>query len=308
MNTLEILQNFIEVWETPLESRLLHKPVMVEEVIRLMDVKPGGFYLDCTLGSGGHSLAILERSSPNGYLVGIDRDPTAISRAEEVLSRYKGRFTLILGNFVCLSELISKTGIERFDGILFDLGVSSMQLEDPMRGFSFNKDGPLDMRMDPDISLTAHQVVNTFPLDELENIFKDLGEEPFAHKIAKAIVEYRKKKEIASTKELSEIVSSVVRRRGKIHPATKVFMALRIYINGELENLKKALTQAVSLLKPGGRLCVISYHSLEDRIVKNFFRESGEKIITTSVIKPTKEEILSNRKARSAKLRGLEKL
>lgn len=308
MNTLEILQNFIEVWETPLESRLLHKPVMVEEVIKLMDVKPGGFYLDCTLGSGGHSLAILERSSPNGYLVGIDRDPTAISRAEEVLSRYKGRFTLILGNFVCLSELISKTGIERFDGILFDLGVSSMQLEDPMRGFSFNKDGPLDMRMDPDISLTAHQVVNTFPLDELENIFKDLGEEPFAHKIAKAIVEYRKKKEIASTKELSEIVSSVVRRRGKIHPATKVFMALRIYINGELENLKKALTQAVSLLKPGGRLCVISYHSLEDRIVKNFFRESGEKIITTSVIKPTKEEILSNRKARSAKLRGLEKL
>lgn len=308
MNTLEILQNFIEVWETPLESRLLHKPVMVEEVIKLMDVKPGGFYLDCTLGSGGHSLAILERSSPNGYLVGIDRDPTAISRAEEVLSRYKGRFTLILGNFVCLSELISKTGIERFDGILFDLGVSSMQLEDPMRGFSFNKDGPLDMRMDPDISLTAHQVVNTFPLDELENIFKDLGEEPFAHKIAKAIVEYRRKKEIASTKELSEIVSSVVRRRGKIHPATKVFMALRIYINGELENLKKALTQAVSLLKPGGRLCVISYHSLEDRIVKNFFRESGEKIITTSVIKPTKEEILSNRKARSAKLRGLEKL
>lgn len=308
MNTLEILQNFIEVWETPLESRLLHKPVMVEEVIRLMNVKPGGFYLDCTLGSGGHSLAILERSSPNGYLVGIDRDPTAISRAEEVLSRYKGRFTLILGNFVCLSELISKTGIERFDGILFDLGVSSMQLEDPMRGFSFNKDGPLDMRMDPDISLTAHQVVNTFPLDELENIFKDLGEEPFAHKIAKAIVEYRRKKEIASTKELSEIVSSVVRRRGKIHPATKVFMALRIYINGELENLKKALTQAVSLLKPGGRLCVISYHSLEDRIVKNFFRESGEKIITTSVIKPTKEEILSNRKARSAKLRGLEKL
>ncbi|MCX7794922.1 MAG: 16S rRNA (cytosine(1402)-N(4))-methyltransferase RsmH [bacterium] len=290
------------------ESKLLHKPVMVEEVIRLINVHPGGFYLDCTLGCGGHSLAILEHSSPDGYLVGIDRDPVAIAIAEEILSQYKGRFTLILGNFVYLSELISKTGIDSFDGILFDLGVSSMQLEDPERGFSFSKDGPLDMRMDPNLSLTAHQIVNTFSLDELENIFKNLGEEPFAYKIARAIVEYREKKEIASTKELAEIVSSVVKRRGKIHPATRVFMALRIYINSELENLQKALNQAVSLLKSGGRLCVISYHSLEDRIVKKFFRESKEKIITKSVIKPTREEILTNRRARSARLRGLEKL
>lgn len=291
-----------------LESKLLHKPVMVEEVIKLMDVKPGGFYLDCTLGGGGHSLAILEHSSPDGYLVGIDRDPIAIAKAEEVLSQYKGRFTLILGNFAYLSELISKTGMDRFDGILFDLGLSSIQLEDPERGFSFNRDGPLDMRMDPNIPLTAHQIVNTFSLDKLEGIFRDLGEESFAHKIAKAIVEYRKKKEISSTKELAEIISSIVKRRGRIHPATKAFMALRIFINSELENLKKALTQALSLLKPKGRLCVISYHSLEDRIVKNFFRESGERIITASVIKPSREEILNNRRARSAKLRGLEKL
>lgn len=290
------------------ESKLLHKPVMVEEVLKLMDVKPGGFYLDCTLGGGGHSLAILERSSPDGYLVGIDRDPIAIAKAEETLSHYKGRFTLILGNFAYLSELISEIGIDRFDGILFDLGVSSIQLEDPGRGFSFSRDGPLDMRMDPSIPLTAHQIVNTFPLDKLEGIFRDLGEEPFAHRIAKAIVDYRKRKEISSTKELAEIISSVVKQRGKIHPATRAFMALRIFINGELENLKKALTQAVSLLKPKGRLCVISYHSLEDRLVKSFFRESKERIVTTSVIKPSREEILNNRRARSARLRGLEKL
>lgn len=291
-----------------LESKLLHKPVMVEEVIKLMDVKPGGFYLDCTLGGGGHSLAILEHSSPDGYLVGIDRDPIAISEAESILSEYKGRFTLILGNFANLSELISKTGIEGFDGILFDLGISSIQLESSDRGFSFSNDGPLDMRMDPSISLTAHQVVNTFSLEELESIFRNLGEEPFARKIADAIVTYRKKKEISSTKELAAIISSVVKRRGKIHPATRTFMALRIYINDELENLKKALAQALSCLKSKGRLCVISYHSLEDRIVKKFFKESGERIITKSVIKPSREEILNNRRARSARLRGLEKL
>ncbi len=292
----------------PLEYKLLHKPVMVEEVIRLMDVKPGGLYLDCTLGGGGHSLAILKYSSPDGYLVGIDRDPMAINIAEEILSEYRGRYTLISGNFVNLRELISKAGFDKFDGILFDLGVSSIQLDDPERGFSFAKEGPLDMRMDQNIPLTAHQVVNTFPQDRLEYIFREFGEEPFAHKIARAIVEYRKGKEISSTKELTDIISSVIRKRGKIHPATRVFMALRIYINNELENLENALSQAISLLRPKGRLCVISYHSLEDRIVKKFFKESGEKIITSSVIKPRREEILDNRRARSAKLRGLEKI
>jgi len=292
----------------PSEYKLLHKPVLLEEVIKLMEVRPGGLYLDCTLGSGGHSLAILKHSSPNGYLVGIDRDPIAISIAEDVLSEFKGRYTLILGNFSHLAELISKTGFNKFDGILFDLGISSMQLEESERGFSFSKDGPLDMRMDPSIQLTAHQIVNTFPVDKLEGIFREFGEEPYAYKIAKAIVEYRREKEIESTKELADLISSVVKRRGRIHPATRVFMALRIYINDELENLKKALSQAVSLLKPKGRLCVISYHSLEDRIVKNFFKESGEKIITPSVIKPSRDEILNNRRARSAKLRGLEKI
>lgn len=290
------------------EYKLFHKPVLVEEVIKLMEVKSDGLYLDCTLGGGGHSLAILEHSSPSGYLVGIDRDPIAISIAEDVLSEFKGRYTLILGNFAHLTELISKTGFNKFDGILFDLGISSMQLEESERGFSFSKDGPLDMRMDPSIKLTAYQIVNTFPIDKLECIFRDFGEEPYAHKIARAIVEYRRKKEINSTKELADLISSVVKKRGKIHPATKIFMALRIYINDELENLKKALSQAVSLLNPKGRLCVISYHSLEDRIVKNFFKESGEKIITPSVIKPSRDEILSNKRARSAKLRGLEKI
>ncbi|MGC8971532.1 MAG: 16S rRNA (cytosine(1402)-N(4))-methyltransferase RsmH [bacterium] len=290
------------------EYKVLHKPVLVEEVVKLMDVKPGGLYLDCTLGSGGHSLVILKKSSPSGYLVGIDRDPIAISIAEEVLSEFKGRYTLILGNFAHLAELISKAGFNRFDGILFDLGISSLQLEEAKRGFSFSKDGPLDMRMDLSTKLTAHQIVNTFPIDELEYILRHFGEEPYAHKIAKAIVEYRKKKEISSTKELADLISSVVKRRSRIHPATRVFMALRIYINDELENLKKALFQAVSLLNPKGRLCVISYHSLEDRIVKNFFKESGEKIITPSVIKPSRDEILNNKRARSAKLRGLEKI
>lgn len=290
------------------EYKLFHKPVLVEEVIKLMEVKPGGLYLDCTLGGGGHSLAILEHSSPSGYLVGIDRDPMAISIAEDILSEFKGRYTLILGNFAHLTELISKTGFDKFDGILFDLGISSLQLEEAERGFSFSKDGPLDMRMDPSIKLTAYQIVNIFPIDKLECILRDFGEEPHAHKIARAIVEYRRKKEIRSTKELADLISSVVKKRGKIHPATRVFMALRIYINDELENLKKALSQAVSLLNPKGRLCVISYHSLEDRIVKNFFKESGEKIITPSVIKPSRDEILNNKRARSAKLRGLEKI
>lgn len=289
-------------------SSFTHKPVMVNEVLSVLAVKPGGKYIDCTLGSGGHSYAILEVSSPDGVLVGIDRDPRAIEEAKRNLASYGSRFIAIQGNFSNIKDLISNIGINDFDGILFDLGISSIQLDNPERGFSFNQDGPLDMRMDPYIQLTAYQIINSFPADRLEYIFRELGEERLASKIARAIVEYRKKKDISTTGELADLVSSVVKWRGRIHPATRVFMALRIYINNELENLKNALDQAVSLLKPGGRLCVISYHSLEDRIVKRFFRESGYKIIGDSVITPTREEILENRRARSAKLRGLEKL
>ncbi|HRU32060.1 MAG TPA: 16S rRNA (cytosine(1402)-N(4))-methyltransferase RsmH [bacterium] len=289
-------------------SSFAHKAVMLDEVLNVLLVKPGGRYIDCTLGSGGHSYAILDASNPDGILVGIDMDPYAIDEARRNLSFYGDRFIPIQGNFVNLIELVSRTGIDKFDGILFDLGISSIQLDNSERGFSFNKDGPLDMRMDPSIKITAHQIVNSFPMEKLESIFREFGEERSSYKIARAIVEYRKKKEISTTKELADLISSVVKRKTKIHPATRVFMALRIYINNELDNLRNALEQAVCLLKPGGRLCVISYHSLEDRIVKRFFKGSGCRIIGKSVITPTRDEILVNRRARSAKLRGLEKL
>lgn len=308
---MEILKNFIRLLERLYVvsiSSFRHKAVMIREVLDLLAVKPGGKYIDCTLGSGGHSYAILEASNPDGILVGIDRDPFAIEEAIKNLQFYGDRFIPIHGNFANLTDLVSRTGIDSFDGILFDLGVSSIQLDNPDRGFSFNKDGPLDMRMDQSTQLTAYQIVNSFPLDKLEYIFRELGEEKLSSKIAKAIVEYRKKKEISTTKELANLIASIVKKKTKKHPATKVFMALRIYINNELENLESALQQAVSLLKSGGRLCVISYHSLEDRIVKGFFKKSGQRIINTSVITPTREEILENRRARSAKLRGLEKL
>ncbi|MGC8890186.1 MAG: 16S rRNA (cytosine(1402)-N(4))-methyltransferase RsmH [bacterium] len=290
-----------------LGSEVLHQPVMLREVLEILQPKPGGRYIDCTLGDGGHSKAILEASSPDGFLLAIDRDHISIERARENLSQYRDRIMIIQGNFSNLLSLVAPTGIDRFNGILFDLGVSSVQLADSERGFSFNIDAPLDMRMDEGISITACEIVNSYPLEKLIDIFWNFGEERFSRPIAKAIVEYRKKKEILSSKELADIVSKVIKRKGRIHPATKIFMALRIYINGELENLKEAIPQAISLLAPGGRLCVISYHSLEDRIVKNIFRESGEKILTQSPIKPHHEELLSNRRARSAKLRGLEK-
>jgi len=291
----------------PLVSDVTHKPVMLKEVLDILQPKPGGRYIDCTIGDGGHSKAILEKSSPDGILVGIDRDPISIERSRINLAQYKDRIILVQGNFSSLCSLVGSTNIDKFDGILFDLGVSSVQLATPDRGFSFNIDGPLDMRMDMSIPITAHQIVNSYSLEKLFDIFWNFGEERYSRVIAKAIVDYRKKKEISSSKELADLISKVVKRRGRIHPATKVFMALRIYINRELENLREAIPQAISLLVPGGRLCIISYHSLEDRIVKNMFKESGEKVITQSPIKLTREELISNRRARSARLRGLEK-
>jgi|YelNatPaOPRAMG01_1025707.scaffolds.fasta_scaffold00813_19 16S rRNA (cytosine1402-N4)-methyltransferase len=291
----------------PLVSDVTHKPVMLKEVLDILQPKPGGRYIDCTIGDGGHSKAILEKSSPDGILVGIDRDPISIERSRINLAQYKDRIILVQGNFSSLCSLVGSTNIDKFDGILFDLGVSSVQLATPDRGFSFNIDGPLDMRMDMSIPITAHQIVNSYSLEKLFDIFWNFGEERYSRVIAKAIVDYRKKKEISSSKELADLISKVVKRRGRIHPATKVFMALRIYINRELENLREAIPQAISLLAPGGRLCIISYHSLEDRIVKNMFKESGEKVITQSPIKLTREELISNRRARSARLRGLEK-
>lgn len=291
----------------PLVSDVTHKPVMLKEVLDILQPKPGGRYIDCTIGDGGHSKAILEKSSPDGILVGIDRDPISIERSRINLAQYKDRIILVQGNFSSLCSLVGSTNIDKFDGILFDLGVSSVQLATQDRGFSFNIDGPLDMRMDMSIPITAHQIVNSYSLEKLFDIFWNFGEERYSRVIAKAIVDYRKKKEISSSKELADLISKVVKRRGRIHPATKVFMALRIYINRELENLREAIPQAISLLAPGGRLCIISYHSLEDRIVKNMFKESGEKVITQSPIKLTREELISNRRARSARLRGLEK-
>jgi 16S rRNA (cytosine1402-N4)-methyltransferase len=248
----------------------LHKPVLYHEVLEALNITPGGRYIDCTVGGGGHAEGILELSSPDGMLLGIDADPEAIARVAERLSRFGKRVTLVRANFSELRAVAAKTGFDPVDGILMDLGFSSYHVERGERGFSFQKEGPLDMRFNPDQDITADVLVNELPQEEIAEIIWKYGEERRSRRIAKAIVDARP---IHTTTELAEVVARAVGRRGRIHPATKTFQALRIAVNDELGALEKALPQAVDLLKPGGRLAVITFHSLEDRIVKHFLRE-----------------------------------
>ncbi len=282
-----------------------HLPVMVNEAMGGLQPQPGGRFVDCTVGLGGHAKAILERILPSGRLLGIDADPEAIRLAQVELSDYSEAAILINDNFVNLEAICRKYDFYPVDGILLDLGISSLQLDTAQRGFSFQREALLDMRFDPRQELTASDIVNNLPEQELARIIKEYGEERHPRRIAKHIVRSRP---ITSTLRLAQVVEQVLgSKRGRIHPATRTFMALRIAVNRELENLKLALEQSINLLRFHGRLVVISYHSLEDRIVKEFMRnEAGNctlELISRKVIKPTSLEIESNPRSRSAKMR-----
>lgn len=300
-----------------------HIPVMVEEVISLLGCGPHRIYVDATLGGGGHSFEILSRTGPDGRVIGIEWDEEAFEEATRVLSPFGERVKILRQNFVCLPELLREMNIESVDGILFDLGLSSIQLERQERGFSFRGEGPLDMRMDQRTGTTAADLVSELSFSELERILREYGEERWAKRIAKAIVDERTHEPIATTQALRKIVYRAVPRRfqsRRIDPATRTFQALRIEVNRELENLRQTLDGGWPFLKAGGRMCVISFHSLEDRIVKETFRrlEKGEaggsvqkgamKILTKKPILPSEREQSDNPRSRSAKLRCAERM
>jgi 16S rRNA (cytosine1402-N4)-methyltransferase len=306
-------------------SLSVHIPVLLDEVIEGLQARRGGDFVDCTVGLGGHAAAIMEKISPSGRLLGIDADPEAIKVSQDKLSNYGEAVTLVNDNFVNLEAICERYHFHPVDGILFDLGVSSLQLDTAERGFSFHLDAPLDMRFNSGQELTASDIVNSFSEQELARLIERYGEEHHSRRIARNIVQNRP---VATTVELARLVEQVLGgKRTKIHPATRTFMALRIAVNSELQNLELALNQTPNLLRPGGRLTVISYHSLEDRIVKQFMRYAASsclcppgtvicrcghvptlKLISRKVIKPTSLEIESNPRSRSAKLRIAERL
>ncbi|TAK03792.1 16S rRNA (cytosine(1402)-N(4))-methyltransferase RsmH [Patescibacteria group bacterium] len=292
-------------------SEIVHVPVMLTEVLQALDPKPGEDFLDGTVGQGGHSVAILQRTAPLGRVLAIDRDPRNLEVAKERLKPFGNRVIAVQGNYADAAEVArAHAMVGRFSGILLDLGFSSAHIEDASRGFSFIHDGPLDMRYDPGAELTAAAVVNGWREEELAEMLRLYGEEPNARRIAKAIVAARREERILTTGRLAEIVGTVVRRTGRIHPATRTFQALRIAVNDELGGLARALPELVGLLPPGGRIAVISFHSLEDRIVKRFFKAQdgkGLRLITKRPIPASDEEARRNPRARSAKLRVAEK-
>ena len=298
-----------------------HTPVLIDEVVEALQIRPQGLYIDCTLGGGGHAAAILEHG---GRVLGIDIDPNAIEIARNKLASYGDRIILINKSFEELENICSSSGFTPANGILFDLGMSSNQISDPHRGFSFNSEGPLKMCFDPYQELTAETIVNDYPEDEIAKIIKSYGEEPKSRSIAKAIVNHRP---ITTTTELASLISRVVGYHGRIHPATRTFQAIRIAVNRELERIKSALKQAVNILATSGRLVVISFHSLEDRLVKDYFRRESQKcicpphtpmcicnhqartkLITKKVIMSSSAEVQTNPLSRSAKMRVAERI
>ncbi|AKX93585.1 16S rRNA (cytosine(1402)-N(4))-methyltransferase RsmH [Neomoorella thermoacetica] len=302
-----------------------HQPVLLTEVLHLLDPQPGEFFVDATVGGGGHSRAILPRLLPGGHLLGLDRDAEAVAAARERLAAFGANVEIVQANFRDLAAILEARGIPGVDGLLFDLGVSSYQLDNPERGFSYQVDAPLDMRMGQDQELTAAEVVNNWPEEKLTRVIWQYGEERWAPRIAAFIVASRRQRPITTTGQLVAIIKEAIpagARRSGHHPAKRTFQALRIAINGELDALRAALEQLDSILKPGGRVGVISFHSLEDRIVKEAFRSLSGRCtcppglpvctcgrrevlvpVTRKPVIPTAAEIVANPRARSAKLR-----
>ncbi len=308
------------------EGRELHHPVLLPQVIGSLQPQSKGLYIDATFGLGGHARAILAASAPEGKLLGIDRDREALERGSQRLARYAGRLELQHGDFADVRIIAGRKQFEPCDGILADLGVSSFQLEQAERGFSFQRFGPLDMRMDTASGLTAAEVVNRYPEVELAALIYKYGEDPRSRRIARAIVRARP---LEDTLSLAEVVSRAVRsgRRAKIHPATRTFQALRIFVNDELDALRKFITSSIELLRSGGRLAIISFHSLEDRIVKSSLvsmargctcpprlprcvcgRKKLVKLVSRKPVSPVETEKIKNPRSRSAKLRVAERL
>ncbi len=308
----------------------VHKPVLLNECICNLNIKPNGIYLDGTLGGAGHSLEIAKLLNDEGTLIGIDRDMTAINVSRSRLSDVKPTVNLVNDNYKNIKDVLSNLNITGVDGILLDLGVSSYQLDTPERGFSYRYDAPLDMRMNTNDKLTAEYVVNQYTKEDLIRIFRDYGEEKWSVRIADFIVERRKDAPIKTTFELVDVIKAAVPAGARVeggHPAKRIFQAVRIEVNGEIESLKKAIFDAIDVLNPKGRICIISFHSLEDRIVKDVFNESAKgcicppdfpkcvcnkkktvKILSKKPITSTDDELNDNLRAHSAKLRVAEKI
>jgi 16S rRNA (cytosine1402-N4)-methyltransferase len=308
-------------------SNFNHSSVMLAETLTGLKVKPGGRYADGTIGGGGHAAAILTASAPDGWIFGCDRDGVAVEAAHERLAAFAGRFEIRRGNFAELAEMLAP---ESFDGVLLDLGVSSPQLDVADRGFSFQQDGPLDMRMDIRQSLTAADIVNQSGAEELAGIFWELGDETQSRRFARAIENDRRQRPFTTTAQLAGLIERLAPRHGKrTHPATKVFQALRLAVNDEIGSLKRGLVAALQVLKPGGRLAVITFHSLEDRVTKEFGRERARDyefdgpvddphlrrprqpelaLVQRKAIKPGEAELAENPRSRSAQLRVMEKI
>ncbi|MCX7919107.1 MAG: 16S rRNA (cytosine(1402)-N(4))-methyltransferase RsmH [bacterium] len=311
----------------------IHFPVLVDEVLKYLDPKPNGVYLDATLGLGGHALEISKRIGSGGTIIGIDCDPTALEIAKKRLQAVSSKVIFVHGNFRNLTQILSQQGFSHVDGMLFDLGMSSLQLNDPKRGFSFQQSGPLDMRFDTSNRMTAADWLNSVTESALEKIIQEYGEERYAGRIARAIVQSRSIKPIRTTDQLSKIISAAVSRssryrRNKIHPATRTFQAIRIYVNQELANLEAALAQFIDCLSLHGRAVFISFHSLEDRRVKIQFkllkgecvcggqglegcscpRVNRVRVLTKKPVRASAQELAFNPRARSARLRAVERI
>lgn len=293
-----------------MQNQWTHIPILAPEIADLLLQNPDGVYVDGTLGLGGHTKFFLQRLSPKARIFGFDRDEEALSMARERVS--DERLTAVHASYTQAAKTLQKEGINGVDGALFDLGLSSYQLDNPLRGFSLLRDGPLDMRFDLSAELTAEKIVNEWGLADLERIFTDYGEDRNAHPIAMAIMAKRREEKIDTTFKLKNIVETVVRGRGKIHPATQIFQALRIAVNDELGAVENVISSLPHLIKNGGRAAVLTFHSLEDRLVKKYFKDlaaGGEwKLLNKHVIVPSYQEVRANSRSRSAKLRVIERI
>jgi len=291
-----------------------HQPVMVDAVLEHLQPRAGAVIVDGTAGTGGHSLAILPRLLPDGRLIALDRDPASVQAAAARLNEFDPLVTLIHENYRRLPGVLARLGLDTVDGVLLDLGMSSVQVDRPERGFSFSKDGPLDMRMDPTDETTAETLLNSLSAEELAELIGRLGEDRFAGRIARRITQERRRARITTTTQLARLIAAAVpggTRRGRLHPATRTFQAIRIAVNDELGALEELLGHLKRLLAPGGRAVIITFHSLEDRLVKHAFlegkREGCWSVVTPKPVRPTAQEVAENPRARSAKLRAVEK-